>query len=548
MTVRTVHTASRHLAAPELPGMHPVRAATGLTVRLAARGTLILAGLLALYSVLEIISYNATYADASSRAALQMFDTPAVRMLQGPPHGIDTAGGFTAWDDGWVMGAVTAIWAMLTSTRFLRGEEDDDRVAPLLAAALPARVLAAVQLAVLGAAALLFAGSVTVAMGLSGEDWTGDALFGLAIGGFAALWAATGAVCAQVLDTRRRALSAAAALFGAAYVLRLVANSTEDRGWLRRLTPWGWLDEVEPFAARRGWAVAAFWVAALLLAVLAVALRGRRDTGGAFVTLADRRAPRLRWLGGPARFAWHESRGVLAAWVVGLAVWAGVIGAMTGTMLDFLAADESYRRMLDALGMSMMLRAEGFIGVLAGVFGVCFALYAVWRVAAARTDEATGRLDSILVLPVTRRRWLTGHVLLALAGAGVLAVACAATTWVGTRQSGAGLHLDAALRAMLNQLPVAVLFVGFATLVLGLAPRLTQVLPASLAGLTYVVELVGPGLDWPAWVLDLSPFHHLALVPAEPFALVPALVLTGLGLVAATVGVEAFGRRDLAAA
>jgi ABC-2 type transport system permease protein len=221
---------------------------------------------------------------------------------------------------------------------------------------------------------------------------------------------------------------------------------------------------------------------------------------------------------------------------------------MTGTMLDFLSADESYRRVLDAIGLSMMLRAEGFIGMLAGLFGVCFALYAAWRIGAARTEEASGRVDGILARPVTRRYWLTGYVALATVGAVVLAVACGLATWVGTEQSDAGLSLPDALRAMLNQLPVAVLFAGVATLVLGVAPRLTTILPASAAGVLYVVELVGPSLEWPSWVLNLSPFHHLAAVPAEPVAATAVVVLTALGLACAVLGIEVFHRRDLTGA
>jgi ABC-2 type transport system permease protein len=46
-------------------------------------------------------------------------------------------------------------------------------------------------------------------------------------------------------------------------------------------------------------------------------------------------------------------------------------------------------------------------------------------------------------------------------------------------------------------------------------------------------------------VLDLSPFTHLALVPAEPWAATSGIVMTGLGVIAATVGLVGFRRRDI---
>jgi ABC-2 type transport system permease protein len=61
----------------------------------------------------------------------------------------------------------------------------------------------------------------------------------------------------------------------------------------------------------------------------------------------------------------------------------------------------------------------------------------------------------------------------------------------------------------------------------------------------YVLTLVGPALKWPQWVLDLSPFTHLALVPAQPWAATSGTVMAGLGVLAAAAGLVAFRRRDI---
>jgi ABC-2 type transport system permease protein len=527
-------------------GSRRVRAVWRLTARLVSPGAAVVAAALAGFAILEIRIFRATYPDEASRAALALFDrTPAVRMLQGPARGIDTAGGFTAWDGGWVLAALVAIWAMLAATRLLRGEEDDERVALLLAAPLRARALALVHLGTVGAGCVLFVPAVAVPMIALGAGRSGSLLFGLSIGGFAAVWAAAAGLAAQLFDSRRRALIAVTAGFALAYGARLVANSIDDRAWLRRFTPWGWLDEVEPFAARRLWPVAALWLTAAGLGAAAVALRGRRDTGGAFLALSDRREPRVRWLRGPGTFAWHETRGVLLGWAVGLAAWAAVLGVLLTTMLDLLTADEAYRRTLDSMGLSGALTPEGFVGAFAGMFGVGFSLYACWRIAAARAEEGSGRLDLLLVRQVTRRRWLGGQVGVVLGGLILLALVCGTATWAAAAATSADLSLGASLRGTLNQVPVAVLFTGLATLVLAVLPRLTLALPAAAAGVGYMLERLGPGLTWPEWVIGLSPFHHLAQVPAEAFAATPALVLTGIGLLATFAGLELFQRRDL---
>jgi ABC-2 type transport system permease protein len=59
---------------------------------------------------------------------------------------------------------------------------------------------------------------------------------------------------------------------------------------------------------------------------------------------------------------------------------------------------------------------------------------------------------------------------------------------------------------------------------------------------------VGPVLNWPEWVLALSPFHHLAAVPVEPFDWLSAVVMVGIGALFAGAGVAALARRDITGA
>lgn len=57
--------------------------------------------------------------------------------------------------------------------------------------------------------------------------------------------------------------------------------------------------------------------------------------------------------------------------------------------------------------------------------------------------------------------------------------------------------------------------------------------------------MLGLALHWPRGVLDLSPFTHLALVPAEPWAATSGLVMTTVGSLLAVGGALLFQRRDI---
>jgi ABC-2 type transport system permease protein len=58
-------------------------------------------------------------------------------------------------------------------------------------------------------------------------------------------------------------------------------------------------------------------------------------------------------------------------------------------------------------------------------------------------------------------------------------------------------------------------------------------------------QLVGSLVAAPNWVLDLTPFTHVGLVPAQPFRAGAAAIMVGSGLVAAVAAIRLFERRDL---
>ena len=93
-----------------------------------------------------------------------------------------------------------------------------------------------------------------------------------------------------------------------------------------------------------------------------------------------------------------------------------------------------------------------------------------------------------------------------------------------------------------------VLITGLALLTFGVLPRLTVAVPAAVTVIGYVLTLLGPALSWPGWIVDLSPFSHLAYVPAQPFAVTSAIVMALIGCTAGACGVAAFSRRDIVGA
>jgi ABC-2 type transport system permease protein len=454
-------------------------------------------------------------------------------------------GGFVAWDAGWVLASITGLWALLTTGRLLRREEETGRTELVLTAPVAAAHATRLQLVVLGAAVCVPGAVAALVLVAAGTPATGAVAFGVGLAGFAGTFAAVSAVAAQFFEVPRRATSAAAAVFGGAFLLRMLANSDAARQALRWATPFGWLDNLHPYPAADRTALVPLLAAPVVLGVIAVRLRSVRDTGAGLLVQRDSREPHLRMLHSPAAFAWRQARGMLSGWLIGICAYALVMGTTAKAITDFAVSDPNYRKVLQAMGLDLNQATKGYLAVMGSLLGLLLALHACWQIGAARAEEASGRLEHTLTRPVARGRWLGAYAVLAVTATLAITVVAALALWTGTAVTGADTGIADAFSALGNTLPLTVLFAGLAVLAYGASARHSLAITVTVTVTAYLVQLIGPALDWPRWLLDLSPFHHLAQVPAQSFAPLSATVMVLLGAAAVAGGLAAFARRDL---
>lgn len=546
----TAHATAPHRHVRVGRAQRPLGSIALLTGRLIGRGAGAIALGLGGLIVLEGLSFATAYPDAASRQALLFWaEDPGVRIIAGAGSAVDTVGGFALWDAGLYLTLIAAAWALTATTRVLRGDEDSGRADAVHAvAAVRARTILAVQLAVLIVACAVIGAAVGLAFAVIGAPAEGSALVGTTVGAYTATLVAVAALLAQVFGTRRLTVSVAGSLVVGWILLRMAANSADRREWLGWFTPAGWFDRIEAFDANRWEVLLVSLAATLVLGGGAVLLRGLRDLGAGLVRTRTTGRTRPWGLGGATAFAWRANLGVLLAWAGGFAAVGVVMGTMLPIVDDFLAEDQGFVELLTAFGMSVEEVTLGFVAMIAKIIGLVSAVFAAFRMGATRAEEASTRAEFLLTRPLPRRRWLGGHVATLVGAIAVLALVAATALWLGAAAAGSDVTAADAFSAILNVLPAVAVFVGFAVLVFGLAPRLTVPVAAGAAVVAYVIELVGELLEWPEWVQDVSPFHHLEQVPVDPIDVPAALVLTGIGVVFALGGILAFQRRDLVGA
>jgi ABC-2 type transport system permease protein len=544
MTTHGSHATLRRVRPGRAP--RPLRSVAWLTARLIARGALAVALGLGALIVAEGLSFQTAYPDEASRRMLLLWgEDPSVRMIAGPATAADTVGGFAVWDAGLYLTLILGVWAVTTTTRVLRGEEESGRADHVHAGPVRARTVLIVQLAILVAGCLVIGGTIVLALAAIGAEPVGAALVGSAMAGYGSVLVAMTALASQVFGTRRGALAAAGGMLGAWVLLRMAANSAERREWLSWLTPVGWTDRLEAFGANRWPILLVPLGATILFTAGAVVLRVVRDGRGGLVRVRSTGVSRYWGLGSPIGFAWRMNLGVLTAWVAGIGAVGVVVGLLLPAVDGFLESDEGFADLLAAFGMDVDDLVLSFVAMLSAIVGVVIVFYAAFRMGAVRAEEASARAEMLLSRPVQRWRWLGGHVLALAAAVTVLSAVSAAGMWLGASASGSRVTASQAFSAAANVLPVIAVFAGLAVIAFGLVPRLTVPVTVGAAFVAYTMELVGPLLEWPEWVLASSPFHHLEQVPVDPAGLPAAFVMALVGVALTGMGALAFQRRDL---
>jgi ABC-2 type transport system permease protein len=479
------------------------------------------------------------YGTPAARADLmhQMAANASLRAMVGPVFG-DSLGALTAWRVGVYAGALAAVTSLLVVVRHTREEEESGRQ-ELVSSGMVGR-RAPLTAALLAAAVANAALGALIAAGLAGQGVAGALVFGLGVAGAGLLFASTAAIAAQLTESARLARGLTAAVLGAAFVLRAAGDSATDDGSsvLTWLSPLGWLENLRPFAAERWWMLLLFAAATALQTALAYRLAGRRDLGMSF--LPARPGPTEGRLTGAGALAWRLQRGSVLGWSLGFFLAGVVYGGLTDGAARLVGDNAKAREIFQRMGGQSGL-TDAFLAAMIGLLGLVAALYVVSSVLRLSGEETSGRAEPVLAAAVGRLRWALGHLLVAFGGSALLMLLAGLGFAVGY-----GRRTGPVLGACLLQVPAVWVIGAVAVLLYGLLPR-GAVAAWGVAGAALLLGWIGPALDLPRAVLDLSPFGHLPKLPGGQMEWRPVLVLLAVAALLVAAGLAGLRRRDLTA-
>jgi putative exporter of polyketide antibiotics len=357
------------------------------------------------------------------------------------------------------------------------------------------------------------------------------------------------AVAAQLAATARGARGLAIAVLGAAFVLRGVGDTgPAGLSWLSWASPLGWVELVRAFgsADEYWWALAFPLAAGTALVGAAFALAAWRDHSAGLLPDRPGRPAAPGFLRGPFGLAWRVQAGVLAGWLAGYVAIFASLGAATKGVAEIFNTSAVLKHYFLRIGYQHTL-IDAYLSavmLLAGLGAAAFATSAVFRL---RTDETGNLAEPVLATATGRIRWALSHTSVAVGGAGLLLASAGLSAGLGygLLTGSVSTQVPQLLGAALARWPAALVLAALAAALFGLLPWEATAIAWGAVALVAFIALLGPSLQAPAALMDLSPFTQTPKLPGGAVAVVPLVWLCGIAVALAAVGLLGLRRRDL---
>jgi ABC-2 type transport system permease protein len=471
----------------------------------------------------------------------------ALRFLCGRLNGT-SVGALTAWRFGVWAACAAAVLSIFIVIRHTRADEEAGRLELVGSTVVGRQAPLTAALFAAATANVVIALLMGLWLPVLKLPWAGSAALALSVGACGLAFAALAALTAQLAGTARGARGLAIGALGLTFMLRAVGDTSPGGlSWLSWASPLGWAEFTRPFGSdgERWWALAVLVAAAAVLVVAAFALAAWRDHSAGLLPDRPGRPAASGLLRGPFSLAWRLQVSVLLAWGAGYMLIFAAFGAAAKGIGSFLGTSAVLKRYFLQIGYQHTI-IDAYLSAMMLLAGLGAAAYATSAVLRLRTDETGNLAEPVLATATGRIRWALSHISVAVGGSGLLLAAAGLSAGLsyGILTGSVSTQVPQLLGAALARWPAAAVLAAVAALVFGLLPWESTALAWSVMALVAVIALVGPSLQMPAVIMDISPFTQLPKLGA-PVAAEPLAWLCGIAVALGAAGLLGLRRRDV---
>lgn len=514
-------------------------AADTLRTRRIAIGLWMVLGAGAQYAVASMLTqeFNSAPGGGARLAPGVEAAAEAMRVLRWPAERLDTLGGYLTYHNILLLPLLLGVYAAILGSQAVRGGEARGTLQEILATGW-SRV-AVVRDRSLGVLAIF----ALIAIAISAGTYAGLAAGGAADLGGSVISVGEAVLCAftffalallvsQFTRSTRSATGVTTAVMAVLYVFTNVWDKAGPLASLRFVSPFFYFQQSRALVPGHGLDVPATVALALMSAALLAAAAWaftRRDYASPLWARgeheASHRPVRVRrpWLASYWSAMLVRQRLGLLAWAAGAAGFALVVVYLEPEVRKIWGTVEYLRRFITLGGGGSL--TDYYLSFAGELLAPVAAAYAATQVAAWIGELKEGRVEFLLTTPVSWTRLVAER--LAGVTAGVLIITAAAVVGLaaGAYAAGVPVRVDglARLAAMTLLFGLAIGTVG-AVLAAWLRTEMAAALVAVFLTVSYLIDLLAPAYEWPAWITRLSIFDAFG----RPYLETPALAAFGL--------------------
>jgi ABC-2 type transport system permease protein len=500
-------------------------------------------------------AYAVAYPDQHSRDAFvkSLESVPAIGFMAGETRNAASPASYAIYKSIALTTLITAVWGLLTTTRLLRGQEEDGRLEPVLAGR-TTKVSASIQI-LIGygyslAVAFVIAWVAIAALGLDPQVNLSVGNAGLlTLGVFlpAVFFASLGILTSQLALTRGRAMAYGLGLLLLLFTVRGAGNSVADWNNLKNFSPFGWTDLLNPVLGPNVWWIVPTLVFSVIAIPLALFFAGRRDLGESILPQSEHVRSHFYLLRSDFGFSVRQNIWPFVWWTIGTVAYAALLSSIAKVAADALASSPAVVKVIGSLGGnhdSLVIAFLGFGGVFTALILLVMSAVAIGSI---RAQEAKLYLDNILVQPIHRSAWLTKRIIILLVMAFLVSLITGYVIWQIASAQNISLDLGIVLQNSVSLVGSIVLLVGAGTLIYGLFPRLAAIIMYIAIVWAFVSDILKALFSLGDTIDKTSLLHYATFTPTKSPDWSTFAWLVGIGIVLGVIGIMAFTKRDIIA-
>jgi ABC-2 type transport system permease protein len=517
------------------------------------RGALIVGFLTGIMMGAQGAAYAAAYPDQHSRDLFiaSLSSVPALGFMAGEIKDASSPASYSIYKSIALTTLIIAIWGLMTTTRLLRGQEEDGRLEPIVAGSISKRA-ASLHILIgysysVGIAYLIGFG-IMAALGAEpqvGLSASGAALLALGVFLPGLFFASLGVVTSQLAITRGRAMAYGLVLLLLLFTVRGAANSITDWNWLKQLTPFGWTDLLNPVLDPQvGWIIPTL-IFTFICVPLGLYLAGKRDLGASIIRQSNTARSHFYLLGSAMGLSVRQNIGTFVWWCIGTLAYAGLLAAIAKVAADALASSPAFVNVLSKLGGAhddLVIAFLGFGGLFTALILLVMSAVCMGSV---RQDEAKGYVDNLLIQPVRRSSWLAKRLLLIVVMIATISLLTGYFIWQIATLQDVKLDLWIITQNAIALIGTIIMTIGIGTIFFGILPRLTSIVMYAVIIWAFVVDVLKSFFSLGDFIDKTSLLHYVSFAPTKSPDWSTFAWLVGIGLVLMAIGIALFTKRDI---